>query len=96
MDFWVFNTPDELWRWLAIIALNILFWVFMWGKKLGRRNQRLDDLEHHVNNPGMLTECRELFVELKEGLGEVRGNLKVILTILKINSKEDERHKHEE
>lgn len=83
-------TPSAfIWTLIGIIVANILFWVFLWGKRVGRVNQRLNNLE----NPQILPECQVIFNEIKEKLGECVGRLDIISNVLKINAKEEERRK---
>ena len=79
----------------GLVIVNILIWVFLWGRRTGNVNHRLKSLEKKVANPGVLPECVEVFTEIKEKLSNLTGKVDVILTLTQENHEKRRRKKRE-
>lgn len=75
----------------VLVVLNIFVWVFASGRMTGKVNTRLNNIEKRLDDPPMLPECRELFTEIKEGLSQLNGEIKGMLTTMKGYQKDNER-----
>ena len=76
---------------LGIVMLNLLVWLFLWGKRTGSMNTRLDNLEGNQSNPQILPECNVIFTEIKENLASLEGKMGIILLTMKENQKNNEK-----
>jgi len=76
---------------LSIIIVNVLIWVFVFGKFIGKLGSRINNLEEKLGNPMVLPECHKLFAELREGISNLVGKMEVVLSQLKVNSKNNEK-----
>jgi hypothetical protein len=68
---------------VGLVLVNLLVWVFVWGKTVGRVNTRLNNIEKKQEDPPMLPQCIGLFSEIKEGLSMLNGEVKTMLITLK-------------
>ena len=84
---WVY----ELYGLIGLILINILVWVFLWGKRTGKVNTRLTNLEDRIDTHSILPECSELFSEIKGALSNVVGKVDVMLLMVKESQKNIER-----
>ena len=77
----------------GVIIVNTLIWVFLWGKRQGSVNSRLDDVERKVvmKSCTMYPECLETFGEIKEHLSNLDGKIEVLLLSLKEIQKNGEK-----
>ena len=75
----------------TLVVINILIWVFLWGRTLGKLNNRMANVEDNQNTPLILPECQELFRNMQEGIGHLTGKVDVILGFVKENQKNQER-----
>ncbi|MBU0778241.1 hypothetical protein KKF82_08280 [Patescibacteria group bacterium] len=75
----------------GLILVNVLFWVFAWGRRTGGVNQRLKHLENAEANSQILPECNEIFTEIKERLSGLGGKVDVLLMTMKENQKNNEK-----
>jgi len=76
---------------VIVIAINVLIWVFLFGKRTGKVNNRLSVIEEKLSNPQVLPQCTEIFTEIKEKLSYLAGNVETILLVIKENQKNVER-----
>lgn len=74
----------------AILLVNLFLWVFLWGRWRGSTDSRLDALEKHLDDPPILPQCVELFTEIKETLGELKGKFEALMLTINLNMKESE------
>lgn len=78
---------------IGLIVINLLVWVFAWGRGVGGINTKIKNIEEKVNNPQILPDCNIIFTEIKEGLSNVGGKVEAILTMMQINQKTNEKKK---
>lgn len=74
-----------------VVIINILVWVFTWGKLSGRVNTRLNGLEKNQRNPVVLPQCAAMFSDIKESLSNLNGKVEIILITMKEYQKDSER-----
>ncbi len=75
---------------VGLIVISILTWVFRWGRRTDKVNNRLESLEKKAANPGVLPQCADTFTEIKEGLSNLNGKVEAILNFVKPGGKKDE------
>lgn len=76
---------------IGLIIMNVLVWVFAWGRSVGKVNTRLKVVEEKVDNPQILHACSEIFTEIKEKLAKLDGKVGTILIVMKERQKNDEK-----
>jgi hypothetical protein len=93
MNWWevIIQPISALIALIGLIVINLLVWVFAWGRGVGKVNTRLTVIEEKVNNPQILPDCNIIFTEIKEGLSNVGGKVETILTLMQVNQKTSER-----
>lgn len=83
--------PDWLLPGIGLVVANVLVWAFVWGRRTGGVNQRLQSLEKWFESPTILPECSSIFAEIKGGLAELKGKVSTILLIMTENQENLER-----
>ena len=76
---------------IVLCVLNIFVWVFASGRMTGRVNTRLNNVEKRLDDPPILSQCQELFTEIKEGLSQLNGEIKGMLITMKGYQKDKEK-----
>lgn len=79
---WILQPAIALLVFLGLIGINILIWVFAWGKSRGRTNARLSTIEEKLDNPGVRPDCVEIFNEIREKLADLGGKVQTILIFM--------------
>lgn len=64
------------------VVINVLVWVYLFGKRGGTVNERLDNVEKRLDNPKVLDECSSTFTEMGKKLSRIEGKVGVICDIL--------------
>lgn len=75
----------------GLIIVNILTWTFLFGRRGGRVNNKIKNIEDRLDNPQILPQCTEIFTEIKEKLSNLGGKLEILLGIAKENQKNNEK-----
>ena len=75
----------------AILIVNILIWVFLFGKTIGRQNTRLCQLEENTRDPEILPECQKLFRTIEGRLGDIGGKVDFMVFTMNENKKNKEK-----
>lgn len=88
---WVIQPAVAFIAFIGLIVVNLLVWVFAWGKRAGRINTKIKSIEGQLANPQILPDCNVVFTEIKEKLSDVGGKVEAILVMMKTNQKVDER-----
>lgn len=76
---------------VLLVLVNLLVWVFVWGRTVGNVKARLNSVEKRLDDPPILPQCQELFTEIKEGLSMLNGEIKGMLITMKGYQKDNER-----
>jgi len=76
---------------IGLIIMNVLVWVFAWGRSVGKINTRLNAVEEKVDKPQILSACVDIFTEIKERLGNLDGKVGTILIVMKESQKNNEK-----
>jgi len=63
------------------VAVSALTWLFLYARRVGSVNTRLNHLEERNDNPQVLPQCNDIFTEIKENLANITGKVEAILSI---------------
>ena len=71
----------EIWISIAAVLLvNLLIWVFLFGKTIGRLSNRMCKIENdQQKEPQIMPECYEIFSELREGVASLNAKVDILL-----------------
>jgi len=90
---WILQPAVALLALAGLVAVNVLVWVFAWGKGRGQTNTRLNAIEEKMGNPQILPDCNEIFTEIKERLAGLEGKVETMLIIMTESQKNSEKEK---
>ena len=71
---------------VILVAINVVVWVFAWGRARGTTNTRIEVIEGRLDNPVVLPECNEIFGQIKENLANLDGKVEAILNTMRGSS----------
>lgn len=68
-----------------LILTNIGIWLFAFGKRTGRHNAKMENVEKELDNPKILPECVRIFADIRQNLTRVTTEVKLVAEKVETN-----------